>query len=287
MQQRLFRLMIIVIVLLTACQPIQPGVHTAAVLTPDPRPDLSNMPTERWSATAPSGQWTAEGLAAYPKSGSGQYYTELRVRATDSHPEWIPVARWQEWGLGHTIPQPLQWSPDGRYLFFTNAPIVDGCGIFTNADDLQQLDLVDGTVSQLLPPHTTWAVAVAPNGKRAAYSQPNELHLLDLNTATDVAHTIEELEAGVEWGNFVWSPNSQQVAFTIAHHPCMGSDWSHSLLLFDTNTLTFTTVLAKDPRRLTITTWVDADQLTLDDYDGKQWLLDLTTGAIEETTHTD
>lgn len=284
MQRQFFAFILTIFVLVTACQPIQPLANTAATPTRIPPPILTEMQIERWYSAVSDGQWMAEGLVAFPQSGNGQYYTELRVKKADGTVEWVPVTAWSEWGLGYTTPRPLRWSPDGRYLYFTNAPVPDGCGIFINASDLLRLDLVDGSVQEVLPPNTTWSLAVAPDGKTSVYSKGDELYLLDLATANYVAVKVEGLNPNTTWGNFVWSPGSQKVAFTIAHHPCMPPEWSNSLLIIDTQTLIITTVLEKDPRRLTIAAWVDAGHLALTDYDGREWLLDIAAGTMQETT---
>ncbi|MEZ4731103.1 MAG: DPP IV N-terminal domain-containing protein [Caldilineaceae bacterium] len=245
---------------------------------------LAGRELDRWSSASPDGAWVVEGLTAFPKGNDNIYYFEMRVKKADGSVEWMAVAEWSRFGLGYTTPQPLQWSSDGRYLYFTNAPVPDGCGLFVNASDLQRLDLADGTVREVLPFGTTWTLAIAPDAEKAVYSQQGKLYLLDLATANYASLTVAGLEADAQFGNFVWSPDSQRVAFTIAYHACMEPEWSHSLLLLDIHTLTITTVLEKDPRRLTIREWVDGDHLALSDYDGNRWLLDLTTGDTEEVT---
>jgi len=279
MQRRLVVIVLSTFVLVAACQPIQP-IEDKAVLAPMSTPDLVGMQTESWSSTAPDGQWVAEGLVAFPAAGEDQYYTELRVKKVEESVEWTPVAGWSNFGLGYTTPRPMHWSPDGRYLYFTNAPVPDGCALFTNASDLQRLDLSDGSVSELLSPNLTNALAFAPDGSTVALSRKSELYLLDPATANYAAFSVQTLETGAQWGSIVWSPDSQKVAFTIAYAPCQPPAWSQSIVVMDIATLTMTTVLEKEPRRLTSSAWLDAGQILLTDYEGKQWVLDLTTGEV-------
>lgn len=290
MQLRFFALMFIATVLVTACQPIQPvtepTVNPGVTATPAAPPDLADGQTERWSASAPDGQWSAIGLVALPQPGGNQYYTELRVKKADGSREWTPVAGWSNFGLGYTTPRPLHWSADGRYLYFTNAPVPDGCALFVNASDLQRLDLTDGSIHEVLPTNSTWSLAIAPDGKRVAYRKGDELYLLDLATANYAAIKPAGVESDATWGNFVWSPDSQKVAFTIAYQPCQPPAWSHSLVVVDPQTLMMTTVMEKDMRRLTIIAWEDTKQILLTDSEGKLWSLALETGAVTPVQNT-
>lgn len=285
MQLRLFCWMLVTMIWVAACQPIQPVATPVTTPLASSTPDLTGMQTESWFSTAPDEQWTAIGLVALPQPGGDQYYTELRVKKADGNSEWAPVAGWSNFGLGYTTPRPLQWSPDGRYLYFTNAPVADGCALFVNASDLQRLDLTDGSVKAILPPNTTWSLALAPDGKTVAYQKGDELYLLDLETMNDSTIKVEKAEPNAQWGNFVWTPDSQKVAFTIAYQPCLPPEWSHSLLVMDTQSATLTTVIEKDPRRLSIVGWMDAQHLLLTDTERALWLLDMDAGAITAPTH--
>jgi dipeptidyl aminopeptidase/acylaminoacyl peptidase len=279
MQRQIFTFMLTIFVLVAACQPIQPFVRSPAAPTLIPPPELTGMPIERWSSTAPNEQWQAAGLVAFPQSGSGEYYTELRVKKVDGSTEWTPVTAWNEWGLGYTTPRPLQWSPDGRYLYFTNAPVPDGCGILINGSDLQRLDLSDGSVLEVLPPNSTWSLAVAPDGKTVAYSHHDELYLLTLATGDYSATKLEMLDTNSAWGSIVWSPDSQRLAFTVAYERCMTPQWRQSIIVMDLPSLMLTTLIEKDERLLTTHQWLDDDHIQLHDHEGKIWEMDVITGS--------
>ncbi|MBX3016134.1 MAG: hypothetical protein KF832_31725 [Caldilineaceae bacterium] len=279
MQRRILTLIFLLIGLVTACQPIQPMATTTTPQPEEAPPDLTDMTLEKWSLTAPDAQWRAEGLAAFPTGDRTEYYTELRIQKADGSVSWTPVAGWKHWGLGYTTPRPLAWSPAGNTLYFTNAPVTDGCGLFINASDLQAVDLTDGTVREILPTDSTWTLAVSPDGTQAAYRQADELVLLDLATGASSRVTMNLADQDVAWGNFTWSPDGTQLALTLVYQPCVPQD--HSLVIVDIQNLSLTTVLEHDTRRLMITAWEEADQLLVTDPTGNIWRLTLSSGALE------
>ena len=280
--------------LLTACiQP--PSAHTIPVpattveatapVTETAMVDQwAGFDQQPWTATSPDGIWQIEGLNALPKAGEEQYYTEMHVKNTDGSVEWRPVATWRNFGLGYTTPQPLHWSPDGRYLYFTNAPVPDGCGLFVNASDLQRLDLISGELQEILPTNSTGSLAIAPDGKTVAYSHADEVVLLDLATSDYKSQKVVTEESSLQLGNFTWSPDSQQVAFTIAYAPCQPPAWSHGILSMDAQSLSITTLLEPDQRRFTITAWTEGAQLLLADTEQQSWVLDIRNGDLSQST---
>lgn len=241
--------------------------------------DLAGMEVQTWSSASPDGVWQAEGLVAFPGTTGTLYYTELRVKKADDSAEWLPVAEWNRLALGYTTPEPKHWSPDGRYLYFTNAPVPDGCALFVDASGLQRLDLQDGSLVEVLPPDSTWTLTVAPDGERVAYTQGDELYVLTLATGNYSATKLDMLEADAQWGRIVWAPDSQQLAFTVAYAPCQPPQWRQSIVLADVRTHTVKTLIEKDDRLLTTGQWLDADRIQLHDQEGKEWEMDVATGS--------
>lgn len=262
----------------TTVEATTPMTETATV------DQLATFDQQPWSAMSPDGVWQITGLTALPQAGGEQYYTEMRVQRADDSVEWLPVATWSNFGLGYTTPQPVHWSPDGRYLYFTHAPVPDGCALFINASDLQRLDLANGEIQEVLSANSTWALAMAPDGKAVAYSNADEIVLRDLDTGEVRSQKVVAEEASYQLGNFVWSPDSQQLAFTIANAPCQPPAWSHSILQMDAQTLATTTLIESDERRFTITAWLEATQLSLMDAAHQPWVLDITSGTLSPST---
>ncbi len=264
---------------------IQPITNTATVAH-DPTAtasstDFSDMAVQHWFDVSPDQTWTATGVVATPQNGDAQYYTELSVTNADGTTTWTPVAEWSNFGLGYTTPQLVHWSADGQALYFTNAPNPDGCALFVNASDLHKLDLTNGEVAEILPPNSTWTLAAAPDGT-IAYVQTNELVLLDPTTDTTVRIVLDMAETNVQVGNLVWSPDSGQVAFTVADAPCQPPDWRHALYIVDRQGEDVRLVLPADEHRFRIVDWVDESHLLLMDLDGKQSVLDLDSGEVSE-----
>ena len=243
--------------------------------------DFAGMDVQHWVDVSPDQAWTATGMVATPQNGGEQYYTELRVTNADGTIIWTPVAGWSNFGLGYTTPQVVHWSADGRYLYFTNAPHPDGCALFTNASDLQQLDLGAGTVTEILPPDRISVLAAAPDGTMAYITQTT-LGLLDPLSKTIKETTYDFAAATVQVGDLTWSSNGQQLAYVVATDPCLPPTWRHAIYTVDRQGENLRLVLPADERRLRIVDWIDESYLLLTDLDSKQWVLDLESGEVSE-----
>ena len=81
-----------------------------------------------------------------------KYRTQLTVRRADGQVTWPVIDQVSNYGLGYTIPVPLQWSADGERLYVTNRPVPDGCALFVNGSDLWQVDLTSGRLAEVVPP---------------------------------------------------------------------------------------------------------------------------------------
>lgn len=250
-------------------------------VTRTPTPDLSSFQLRRWSFTSPDGKWTAQVTAALPVSGGGKYYTQLKVSKADGTLEWVAVDQWLEWGLGYTIPQPLQWSRDGRYLYFTNRPVPDGCAVFVNGSDLHTVDLSNGSVRELVPSVGLW-LSLSPDETMLAYIGYGDRGLV-IRDLTTGAERETKLDSGQEYqaGHIIWSPDGTALMLTLALKPC-STDWadSTSIVRVETASLEQTTLIHKDKRRFITVEWSTVDKVLLRDGGGDDWLMDATTGQV-------
>lgn len=250
---------------------------------PTPTPDFRTWDWETRSFDSPDGLWTASVIWAVPISEgvviSDQYYTQLKVTADDGSAEWMLVNKWEPWGLGYTIPEPLQWSQDGSALYFTNRPVPDGCAPFVNGSDLQRASLEDGTVVEVVP-SVGLVLALSPDEATLAYVSQDRLVLRDLINDAEQSLDLVTVGAGSP-GRLVWAPDSSALALTLAANACgPGEERSHSVLRVDADDLTPSLLVEPDDRLLTTAAWPEEARVVLFDREGQQWALDPVTGEL-------
>jgi len=188
-------------------------------------------------------------------------------------------------------PAPLQWvvdleSGDTRYLYFTNRPTVDGCGLFANGSDLWRLDLTDGTYVQLVS-YVGTSIALSPDEQTLAYASvgpggPTQVVLRSVANGAE-RHIDLDYDLPAAAGNLVWSPDGTRLLATVAYNPCLPPDWTHSIFLVDVAAETAVSLIDHDDRRLTTVDWTETAVARLVATDGTTWLLDVTTGDLTPT----
>jgi hypothetical protein len=239
------------------------------------------MELRTWSSRSPDGKWDVQGMVAFPADGGEKYYTQLKVKKTDGAIDWTVVDEWSRFGLGYTTPQPFQWSQDGRYLYFTNKPVPDGCGIFVNGSDLHRIDLSDGSVTEIVPSSGLW-LSLSPDETTLAYIGYGGRGLVLRNLATGVERGAR-LDPGQDYaaGHIVWSPDGAALVLTLAIRPC-SSGWAESVsvMLVEVATLEQTMLIHEDKRLFTTVEWPTLDRILLKDEDGNFWWMDLETRQI-------
>jgi hypothetical protein len=257
--------------------------------TPATTPVLTEMELRTWSSRSPDGKWDVQGMVAFPaacpepcrRDGGEKYYTQLKVKKTDGASDWTVVDEWSRFGLGYTTPQPFHWSQDGRYLYFTNKPVPDGCGIFVNGSDLHRIDLSDGSVTEIVPSSGLW-LSLSPDETTLAYIGYGGRGLVLRNLATGVERGAR-LDPGQDYaaGHIVWSPDGAALVLTLAIRPC-SSGWAESVsvMLVEVATLEQTMLIHEDKRLFTTVEWPTLDRILLKDEDGNFWWMDLETRQI-------
>ncbi|MEA5079511.1 MAG: hypothetical protein VB013_13145 [Anaerolineaceae bacterium] len=110
--------------------------------------------------------------------------------------------------------QPLHWTVDEQYLFFSPYVAYDGggtCCYGFGYGGLFRMNLKDAEISVILPLTETvdgYFFSFSPNGRYLAYIFGNP-HILDLNSGEN--YSIKVNNAGS--GNLTWSPGSSHFAF--------------------------------------------------------------------------
>jgi hypothetical protein len=228
----------------------------------------------------------AQGMMTAPfpvDDGSEQYQTRLEAVNTAGTVKWTLADQTLNYGLGYTIPHPFHWSADGRYLYFTNLAVPDGCSLFHNGSDLYRADLSTGQVTEIVPPWVWW-LSLSPDEQTVAYIRWNgeALLLTILNPATGNYRQTTFEGNYTQAGNIVWSPDGQAFMLTLAAQPCDPANWTQSIARVDVATLS-PTILIRDDKRLFVTTeWPEVDTVELTDKDGDLWTLEVTSGELEK-----
>ena len=265
---------------------------TKAAPTSTPRPSPTPFPivtearngtevmlqVHTWSLPSPDGKWIAQGTEKYPTTG-GEYFRGLKVVSQDGIVEWILVDKWEEWLLGYPLPRPLRWSPDSRYFYFTTMFVPDGCGLFINGSDVQQLDVTTGRLTELVP-RVSSALSLSPDTTMLAYiTEGPALVLRHLATGAEQQIRLD-VPADSPAGSIVWSPDGNAIMLTTAVSPCGPPDWAQSVIRVDVTALSQTTILDDDKRLLQTVEWPEAEKVLLQDWNGNFWWLNPTTGEL-------
>ncbi len=256
-------------------------VPTLAAPTPDvptPTPDLASLSWLRRTITSPSGAWTIVSGTARPEatpglSTSDQLYEEITAQHSDGSRQWAVRARWVGLGLGASSPEQFFFSPDERYLYFTDEGYPDGCGP-SGFFELWRFDLEAGQLEAAAP--FTWGrLVVSPDAGLAAYGR-----LTWLDTATGITQTVEvgpDLPANWVGSALAWAPDGQSLLVSLNG----GCDEAGSAVARVDVSTRAVTVLIHDPaNRLSVQEWSQADRALLVDAQGLHSWLDPATGAL-------
>jgi hypothetical protein len=249
---------------------------------PTTTPDLAEMNFQSYQSYSPDGNWVAEGLVASSRSIEccPDYYTRLVVSRVDGSTQYVVVDKWEKSGLGYTTPRPFHWSSDGSYFYYTNQPVVEGCGIFVNGADLYKVDLRDGAITEVMPYLWGSWLSLSPDESTLAHVRSIDLVMRDLATGEE-----REVNLGLEHnyaGHIVWSPDGHSVALTLARDSCFRGDWADAttIMIVDSNTLEISTLIEADERKFITIEWPQPDEILLRDESDRMWILNPVTGDV-------
>lgn len=246
---------------------------------PYPTHDSLGALLERFQETLfpPRGRW-----AAYREP------TGIKVVNAETTQVWtLPCELFDECDLLF----PIQWSRNGRILYF--APAVSDSGapagiyLFTA---LGMIDVRTGKWERLLPDSDRYYdFTFSPDEDYLAYTQtsgklPAEpsitLGILRLKNKKAQEHRLD----GVFAGNIVWSPFRPRFVFQI-----QDSDNGSSIVYFDIDTNTLRYVLKDEQSDFYMSLWDENNLVSLEKRDWttrltSHWLLNPFTGELESAT---
>lgn len=117
------------------------------------------------------------------------------------------------------------WSNDGAYVYIYVNPHTDGYWeSFHQGMVLYGLNLESGEISEVLPRGKSeriyYSFSFSPNDRRLAYIKTDQspviLNIRDMQTGTGQSYEFDpKYNTG---GNFVWSPDSQKLVFSIVQY---------------------------------------------------------------------
>jgi hypothetical protein len=211
---------------------------------------------------------------------NNQIFEYVTVTCEPDAKKWVLVDKWAEGGLGYSIPALLGWSADGKYLYFNDKVIPDGCqplGGFQR--NLQQVNLTNGKIISI-PITLTGGIVLSPSTTKLVYydHQSVEVGYYNIETGKE-QHIPFELPQGIEYwyaGDFTWSPDEQNVIFVIQWGPC--SPIGVSLRRVNLETDEVTTLLETENPNVSILQWKDSNHILIA-IDKKEYWLDPNTGG--------
>ncbi len=268
-----------------------PDITSESTATSSPAPTTRNGTGILFPVTSPDGQWQvvtrvsdpvpAEGDEA-EQFPNGKYRVEVIVERVDGSHTWTAVDEWRGFGLGWTSPQPVRWSADGRFLYFANVPVPDGCSVFVNGGDLWRLDLNSGAVTEVAP-YIGLAMALSPDETQLAVnaSYGRGFLIRDLATGAEQPIPLPQPDSSWQIGGLQWSPNGQHLLLTQTVNPC-SPEMKTAVVRIDLDDLSATTILEPDERNFTLLEWVRDDEVPLQDRDGRTWYLEIFSGELAE-----
>lgn len=250
-------------------------------ITPVPRLVLPQANFDTSVSLSPAGKWInvkADTYFWFPDQQVEQVRFQRRViNVADPTIQWPLVEEWSRAGLGMSYPEIIAWSPDEQFVYLSYVGHADGCGL-PFAAGLRRVNLTDGK-ARVIDREARWPFALSPDGQTMA---AGSLQLLNFDDGTE--RTVELALASDEAVLITyWSPDSRNLLVLVADTQgdmCGYYEWPYSLVSVNAETLAVKILIERDARRFTIAEWPQPNQVLLQDKDGGQWWLEVSTGTL-------
>ena len=170
----------------------------------------------------------------------------------------------------------IQWSNDGRYMYFNSVVYGSGGECFVgiinrqNGKGLFRLDLETGNITTVLPLRGPlgggYGFSFSPTDRRLVYeTYPQGLSILDLQTGQLIdVDTSNEISVG---GAYVWSPNGLQLVYSVVTTPDNWETRIFSLRLINTQSGNQQILLESSEICFVTRVWPENNILTVEKYD--------------------
>jgi hypothetical protein len=227
----------------------------------------------------------------FPRRGRWAAYRDgngLKVISGETKQEWtLPCELFNKC----SILFPIEWSRDGRVLYFAPAPADSGApeGIYLFSA-LAMIEVKTGKWEMLLPDSNRYYnFTFSPKQDYLAYTQSSGISagdpsvtvgFLRLKNRKGSAHNLDGRFAG----NIVWSPFRPRFVFQI-QNPDIGS----SVVYFDVEANRLKYVLQDEPSDFYLTGWDENNLVSLERRDWttrrrSSWLLNPFTAELQRVT---
>ena len=225
---------------------------------------------------SPDGQWRVESVRSdcTPIRGDSLAYEQLVLHRTDTGETRVLVDQLLYCGgLGAFGLEPLYWSSDSRYLFYTPAREGQpdgGCGPWHRP--IVRLDVRGGGREELAEGTTSpdGALTASALGPELAIWSRDQIEILRFPAAVP----------GKLIGALAWAPDGQSLAYLQRESFCPPDSGPSALVRLDLPGGQQTVLLDAPTPVFTGVGWDTPTELRLTDTDGKTWLYDLATKTL-------
>jgi hypothetical protein len=244
-----------------------------ATATPKPR-ELWGKPSY-----SPNGEW----IAARHKSFEGLLtFLSFTVEKLDGSITWeikkIPIENKPPY---QNFPAPFMWSKDGETLYFVNDVFQDGCIYYPYiGEKLFSLNLNSGEIITILD-EFAYEIKFSPDESKIAYFGSGDIGLQILDLATERKIEFEYLYPDmntIQYG-LVWSPDNNQLAFTISFDTCT-DERATSVVLINIADNSQQILIDEDERLIYAREWLGKNTILVSDESDNFWFLNPASGGL-------
>lgn len=169
----------------------------------------------------------------------------FRVTSIENEVEWIAEEYRAEdfWDrLGG--PEPLFWSPDEQYLFFTHIHPSDGCYPGGPYSDFWRLDLQTGEAIEIVPSRVAYDYLLSPDGNTVAYlTDDGAIVFYEIVSGSTKEILFESKPDDNVHISAIWSPDSSMLMVQLRINLCTLENESSLIARIDVATLEKTVLL--------------------------------------------